>query len=166
MLCNYSLVFSLKLDSAATCCVHVMLDPGLPYVMHRVLGKVQALFLWVCRSNSCIAMQLPGANAGKPDVGAAAKDAAKKTPFGYMHMGDLAFDLPGSNVTKDDLPNNVKPSEAKGLPDGPTAKPPNLPKVRLVSILSSIACAAVTHLLQELLLTLYPQPQPLSSASA
>ena len=79
-----------------------------------------------------LTMQLPGANAGKPDVGAAAKDAAKKTPFGFMNMGDLAFDLPGSNVSKDDLPNNVKPGDAAGLPKGPTAKPPSgpsLPKV-------------------------------------
>ena len=79
-------------------------------------------------------MQLPGANAGKPDVGGAAKDAAKKTPFGFMNMGDLAFDLPGSNVSKDDLPNNVKPGDAAGLPKGPTAKPPSgpsLPKVRV-----------------------------------
>ena len=89
-------------------------------------------------------MQLPGANAGKPDVGAAAKDAAKKTPFGFMNMGDLAFDLPGSNVSKDDLPNNVKPSEAKGLPKGPTAKPPSgpsLPKVCNSHPWAKIVCA-------------------------
>ena len=77
-------------------------------------------------------MQLPGANAGKPDVGGAAKDAAKKAPFGFINVGDLAFDLPGSNTSKDDLPNNVKPGDAAGLPKGPTAKPPSgpsLPKV-------------------------------------
>ena len=78
-------------------------------------------------------MQLPGANAGKPDVGAAAKDAGKKTPLGYMNMGDLAFDLPGSNVSKDDLPNNVKPGDAAGLPKGPTAKPPSGPSLPKVS---------------------------------
>ena len=77
-------------------------------------------------------MQLPGANAGKPDVGGAAKDAAKKTPLGFMNVGDLAIDLPGSNVSKGDLPNNVKPGDAPGIPKGPTAKPPSgpsLPKV-------------------------------------
>ena len=82
-------------------------------------------------------LQLPGADAGKPDVGGAAKDAAKKTPFGFMNVGDLAFDLPGSNVSKDDLPNNVKPGDAAGLPKGPTAKPPSgpsLPKVRHTAV--------------------------------
>ena len=77
-------------------------------------------------------LQLPGANAGKPDVGGAAKDAAKKSPLGFMNVGDLALDLPGSNVSKDTLPNNVKPGDAAGLPKGPTAKPPSgpsLPKV-------------------------------------
>ena len=85
-------------------------------------------------------MQLPGANAGKPDVGGAAKDAAKKTPFGFINVGDLAFDLPGSNTSKDDLPNNVKPGDAAGLPKGPTAKPPSgpsLPKVRLAALLAA-----------------------------
>ena len=78
-------------------------------------------------------MQLPGADAGKPDVKGAAEKAVKKTPLGFMNVGELAFDLPGSNVSKDDLPNNVKPGDAAGLPKGPTAKPPslpNLPKVR------------------------------------
>ena len=42
-----------------------------------------------------------------------------------MSVGDLAFDLPGSNVSKDDLPNNVKPGDAAGLPKGPTAEPPS-----------------------------------------
>ena len=83
---------------------------------------------------------MPGANAGKPDVGGAAKDAAKKTPFGFINVGDLAFDLPGSNTSKDDLPNNVKPGDAAGLPKGPTAKPPSgpsLPKVRLATLLAA-----------------------------
>ena len=44
-----------------------------------------------------------------------------------MNVGELAFDLPGSGVSKDDLPNNVKPGDAAGLPKGPTAKPPSLP---------------------------------------
>ena len=48
-------------------------------------------------------------------------------------VGDVAFDLPGSNVSKGDLPNRVKPSEAKGLPDGPTAKPPALPSLPKVA---------------------------------
>ena len=77
--------------------------------------------------------QLPGSDAGKPDVGGAAKEAAKKSPLGFMNMGDLALDLPGSNVSKGDLPNDVKPGDAAGLPKGPTAKPPSgpsLPKVR------------------------------------
>ena len=89
-------------------------------------------FVLLSAHQCLLLLQLPGANAGKPDVGAAAKDAAKKTPFGFMNMGDLAFDLPGSNVSKDDLPNNVKPGDAAGLPKGPTAKPPSgpsLPKV-------------------------------------
>ena len=46
-----------------------------------------------------------------------------------MNAGDLAFDLPGSGVSKDDLPNNVKPGDAAGLPKGPTAKPPTLPSL-------------------------------------
>ena len=76
-----------------------------------------------------IALQLPGANAGKPDVGGAAKDAAKKTPFGFMNMGDLAFDLPGSNVSKNDLPDGPKNLFSSGatsdLPS--TSDLPNLP---------------------------------------
>ena len=46
-----------------------------------------------------------------------------------INVGDLAFDLPGSNVSKDDRPDRVKPSDAKGLPDGPTAKPPSAPSL-------------------------------------
>ncbi|KAL0040194.1 hypothetical protein WJX79_010904 [Trebouxia sp. C0005] len=73
--------------------------------------------------------KLPGADAGKPDVKGAAKKAAKKSPLGFMNIGELAFDLPGSGVSKDDLPNNVKPGDAAGLPKGPTAKPPSLPSL-------------------------------------
>ena len=112
-----------------------------------------------------LVLQLPGANAGKPDVGAAAKDAAKKTPFGFMNMGDLAFDLPGSNVSKDDLPNNVKPSEAKGLPKGPTAKPPSgpsLPKVWIDCLLHSsvpwFACFEVPAHTSMHLTRTHPEP--------
>lgn len=74
-------------------------------------------------------LQLPGANSGGPDVKGAAEKAAKKSPFGYMHVGELAFDLnlPGSNVKKTDLPNGVKPGDAAGLPKGPTAEPPSTP---------------------------------------
>ena len=72
-------------------------------------------------------------------MGAAAKDAAKKTPFGFMNVGDVAFDLPGSNVSKDDLPNNVKPGDAAGLPKGPTAKPPSGPSLPKVCNLHTIA---------------------------
>ena len=72
---------------------------------------------------------MPGANAGKPDVGSAAKDAAKKTPCGYMNVGDLAFDLPGSNVKKTDLPDGPKNLFSSGassdLPS--TSDLPNLP---------------------------------------
>ena len=99
--------------------------------MHGVQPKWKC-FCIASDSHIFVALQLPGADAGKPDVGGAAKDAAKKTPFGFMNVGDLAFDLPGSNVSKDDLPNNVKPGDAAGLPKGPTAKPPSgpsLPKV-------------------------------------
>lgn len=76
-----------------------------------------------------LVLQLPGANAGKPDIGGAAKDAAKKTPFGYMNIGDLAFDLPGSNVQKSDLPDGPKNLFSSGasndLPS--TSDLPNLP---------------------------------------
>ncbi len=95
--------------------------------------------MWVspCRNSWNVAdgltymlyMQLPGADAGKPDVKGAAEKAVKKSPLGFMNVGELAFDLPGSNVSKDDLPNNVKPGDAAGLPKGPTAKPPTLPSL-------------------------------------
>ena len=62
-------------------------------------------------------------------AGKSAQKATKKTPFGFMNMGDLALDLPGSNVSKDKLPNNVKPGDAAGLPKGPTAKPPSSPSL-------------------------------------
>ncbi len=74
-------------------------------------------------------LQLPGADAGKPDVKGAAEKAVKKSPLGFMNVGELAFELPGSGVSKDDLPNNVKPGDAAGLPKGPTAKPPTLPSL-------------------------------------
>ncbi len=86
---------------------------------------------------------MPGADAGKPDVKGAAEKAVKKSPLGFMNVGELAFDLPGSGVSKDDLPNNVKPGDAAGLPKGPTAKPPtlpNLPKVH-TSYQSILHCA-------------------------
>ena len=37
-----------------------------------------------------VLVQLPGANAGKPDVAGAAKQAVKKSPLGFMQVGDLA----------------------------------------------------------------------------
>ena len=80
-----------------------------------------------------LVLQLPGADAGKPDVKGAAEKAVKKSPLGFMNVGELAFDLPGSGVSKDDLPNNVKPGDAAGLPKGPTAKPPSLPNLPKVS---------------------------------
>ncbi|KAL3160430.1 hypothetical protein ABBQ32_010752 [Trebouxia sp. C0010 RCD-2024] len=90
--------------------------------------------------------KLPGANAGKPDVAGAAKQAVKKGPLGFINMGELAFDLPGSNVSKDDLPNNVKPSEAKGLPEGPTAKPPSLPSLPKICRQVTIFCVMMLQL--------------------
>ena len=83
-------------------------------------------------------MQLPGANAGKPDVAGAAKQAVKKSPLGFMNVGDFAFDLPGSGVSKDDLPNNVKPLEAKGLKDAPPNKAPSLPPLPQVTDLGIV----------------------------
>ena len=111
-------------------------------------SAVQAFWDYYVRHTTCTATQLPGANAGKPDVGGAAKDAAKKTPFGFMNVGDLALDLPGSNVSKDDLPNNVKPGDAAGLPKGPTAKPPSgpsLPKVRLALLQEKVLPRCYLH---------------------
>ncbi len=62
-------------------------------------------------SLSLFFMQLPGADAGKPDVKGAAEKAVKKSPLGFMNVGDLAFELnlPGSNVKKTDLPDGPKP---------------------------------------------------------
>ena len=77
----------------------------------------------------CVSLQLPGADAGKPDVKGAAGKAVKKSPLGFMNVGELAFDLPGSGVSKDDMPNGVKPGDAAGLPKGPTAKPPSAPSL-------------------------------------
>ena len=74
-------------------------------------------------------VNVPGFGPFKFNPKEDAKQAAKNSPLGFINVGDLAFDLPGSNVSKDDLPNNVKSSEAKGLPDGPTAKPPSLPNL-------------------------------------
>ena len=63
---------------------------------------------------SLLFMQLPGADAGKTDVKGAAEKAIKKSPLGFMNVGDLAFELnlPGSNVKKSDLPNGPKPFKA------------------------------------------------------
>ena len=69
------------------------------------------------------------AGSNTPDVKGAAEKAIKKSPLGFMNVGDLAFDLLGSGVSKDDLPNNVKPGDAAGLPKGLTAKPPTLPSL-------------------------------------
>ena len=74
---------------------------------------------------------MPGADAGKPDVAGAVKDAAKKSPLGAMQVGDLALSFPGQANDKEAV-TAPKPGEAKGLPKGPTAKPPSgpsLPKV-------------------------------------
>ena len=91
-----------------------------------------------------LCVQLPGADAGKPDVKGAAEKAIKKSPLGFMNIGELAFDLPGSGVSKDDLPNNVKPGDAAGLPKGPTAKPPSLPSLPKVKI-QTISSQANMH---------------------
>ncbi len=70
----------------------------------------------------------------------AAEKAIKKSPLGFMNVGELAFDLPGSNVSKDDLPNSVKPGDAAGLPKGPTAKPPSLPNLPKVLSYMHVLC--------------------------
>jgi len=74
-------------------------------------------------------VNVPGFGPFKFNPKEDAKQAAKKSPLGFMNVGELAFDLPGSGVSKDDLPNNVKPGDAAGLPKGPTAKPPSLPNL-------------------------------------
>ena len=98
-------------------------------------------------------LQLPGANAGKPDVKGAADKAVKKSPLGFMNVGELAFDLPGSGVSKDDLPNNVKPGDAAGLPKGPTAKPPSAPSLPKVqseySLLTKVVTCNASHGLEQ-----------------
>ena len=99
-------------------------------------------------------MQLPGADAGKPDVKGAAEKAVKKSPLGFMNVGELAFDLPGSGVSKDDLPNNVKPGDAAGLPKGPTAKPPTLPNLpKVLSYVCVIMWILVTMQMRPVLLS-------------
>ena len=94
-------------------------------------------------------MQLPGADAGKPDVKGAAEKAVKKSPLGFMNVGELAFDLPGSGVSKDDMPNGVKPGDAAGLPKGPTAKPPSAPSLPKVpseySLLAKVVMCDASH---------------------
>ena len=78
-------------------------------------------------------VNVPGFGPFKFNPKEDAKQAAKKSPLGFMNVGDFAFDLPGSGVSKDDLPNNVKPLEAKGLKDAPPNKAPSLPPLPQVS---------------------------------
>jgi len=96
---------------------------------------------------------LPGANAGKPDVKGAADKAVKKSPLGFMNVGELAFDLPGSGVSKDDMPNGVKPGDTAGLPKGPTAKPPSAPSLPKVqseySLLTKVVTCNASHGLEQ-----------------
>ena len=75
-----------------------------------------------------LCVQLPGSDAGKPDVAGAAKDALKKSPLGFMQVGDVAAAIPGGANDKDAF-TAPKPGEAKGLPKGPTATPPKLPSL-------------------------------------
>ena len=86
-------------------------------------------------------VQLPGADAGKPDVKGAAEKAVKKSPLGFMNIGELAFDLnlPGSNVKKTDLPNGPKPFDA-----GEVATP-NLPSTDDLPSLPGNPTDQVTH---------------------
>ncbi len=102
-----------------------------------------------------LVLQLPGADAGKPDVKGAAEKAVKKIPLGFMNVEELAFELPGSNVSKDDLPINVKPGDAAGLPKGPTAKPPTLPSLPKVSseYSSFVKLLAASHGLMQYAMT-------------
>ena len=56
-------------------------------------------------------VNVPGFGPFKFNPKEDAKQAAKKSPLGFMHVGDLAFDLPslpGSNVKKTDLPDGPK----------------------------------------------------------
>ena len=107
----------------------------------------------------CSVLQLPGANAGKPDVKGLAEKAAKKSPLGFMNVGELAFDLPGSGVSKDDLPNSVKPGDAAGLPKGPTAKPPSAPS--LPKVQTAALCCSLYASSQHLWLAALGSPQHL-----
>ena len=81
--------------------------------------------------------QLPGSDAGKPDVAGAVKDAAKKSPLGAMQVGDLALSFPGQANDKD-LVTKPKLNEAKGIPKDITAKPPSGPSLPKVSCLSHL----------------------------
>ena len=112
-------------------------------VVHVKLSCHTASVELKCVCKALCLLQLPGADAGKPDVKGAAKKAAKKSPLGFMNIGELAFDLPGSGVSKDDLPNNVKPGDAAGLPKGPTAKPPSLPSLPKVHIEYSLSLSCI-----------------------
>ncbi len=101
-----------------------------------------------------LVLQLPGADAGKPDVKGAAEKAVKKSPLGFMNVGELSFDLPGSGVSKDDLPNNVKPGDAAGLPKGLTAKPPSLPSLpKVLPYMCVIMWVLVTKQMRHVLLS-------------
>ena len=119
---------------AHDCTPHLLRLALLQSMGHVSLASAHALltakvFLACCVTTAVCWLQLPGANSGGPDVKGLADEAAKKSPLGFMNIGELAFDLPGSGVSKDDLPNNVKPGDAAGLPKGPTAKPPSLPNL-------------------------------------
>lgn len=82
--------------------------------------------------SDALLMQLPGSDAGKPDVAGAAKDAVKKSPLGFMQVGDVAAAIPGG-ATDNRAFTRPKPGESKGLPEGPTAEPPSglLPDLNL-----------------------------------
>ena len=56
-----------------------------------LLNRTAALYQSIqTMMKSRVLVQLPGANAGKPDVAGAAKQAVKKSPVGFMQVGDLA----------------------------------------------------------------------------
>ena len=96
-------------------------------------------------------VNVPGFGPFKFNPKEDAKQAAKKSPLGFMNVGELAFDLPGSGVSKDDLPNNVKPGDAAGLPKGPTAKPPSLPSLPKVWSSCILRQMIYKHTLQHVL---------------
>lgn len=81
-------------------------------------------------------VQLPGSGVSRDDVGGAAKDAAKdavkKSPLGFMPVSDVAAAIPGGANDQDAF-TRPKPGEAKGLPKGPTANPPQGPSLPKVS---------------------------------